>query len=212
MGELVRLGLPMGFSNFVEISAFTLTSLFVAQLGAPVVAGHRVVANLAAICYMLPLAVSIATLAQVGLAAGARDWCRARVSIAAGLVLASVLATLLGGVLWLAEVPLVTAYTSDPAVRAVALSLIGYVVVYQLFDAVQTVAAFALRGYKITFLPMFVHLFCFWGVGLFGGWWLAFRLPAPMGVAGFWAASLVSLVLAALLLGGMLWRAVQARR
>ncbi|SDH84065.1 MATE family efflux transporter [Propionivibrio dicarboxylicus] len=212
MGELVRLGLPMGFSNFVEISAFTLTSLFVAQLGAPVVAGHRVVANLAAICYMLPLAVSIATLAQVGLAAGAHDWRRARVSISAGLVLASVLATLLGGALWLAERPLVTAYTSDPAVRAVALSLIGYVVVYQLFDAVQTVAAFALRGYKITFLPMFVHLFCFWGVGLFGGWWLAFRQPAPMGVAGFWAASLVSLVLAALLLGGMLWRAVQARR
>lgn len=212
MKELVRLGLPMGFSNFVEISAFTLTALFVAQLGAAVVAGHRVVANLAALCYMLPLALSIATLAQVGLAAGARDWPRARVSIAAGLALASGLATLLGGVLWLSENALVSAYTDDPAVRAVALSLIGYVVVYQIFDAIQTVAAFALRGYKITFLPMFVHLFCFWGVGLFGGWWLALRAPEPMGVAGFWVASLASLVSAALLLGAVLWRAVRARQ
>lgn len=45
---------------------------FVAQLGATVVAGHRIVANLAALCYMLPLALAIAAMAQVGQAAGAR--------------------------------------------------------------------------------------------------------------------------------------------
>lgn len=209
MLELVRLGLPMGFSNFVEISSFTLTSLFVAQLGASVVAGHRIVANLAALCYMLPLALSIATLAQVGFAAGARNWPLARISVGAGLVLASGLASLLGLLLWLCEVPLVIAYTSDANVQSIALSLIGYVAVYQIFDAAQTVAAFALRGYKITFVPMFVHIFCFWGVALFGGWWLAFRIASPMGVTGFWLASLASLVLAALLLGSLLWRAVR---
>lgn len=210
--DLVRLGLPMGFSNFVEISSFTLTALFVAQLGATVVAGHRIVANLAAICYMLPLSLAIATLAQVGQAAGARDWRRARVSVLAGLILAGALATLLGGVLWLSEAALVRAYTNDPAVRLVSLALIVYVVVYQVFDALQTIAAFALRGYKITFVPMFVHIFCFWGIALFGGWWLAFRLATPMGVTGFWVASLVSLVLAALLLGGLLWRVVYRER
>lgn len=212
MWELVRLGLPMGFSNFVEISSFTLIALFVAQLGATVVAGHRIVANLAALCYMLPLALAIAAMAQVGQAAGARDWRRARVSAGAGLALAGVLATLLGLLLWLGENVLVRAYTSDPAVRLVSLSLIVYVVIYQVFDALQTVAAFALRGYKITFVPMFVHITCFWGIGLFGGWWLAFRSATPMGVAGFWVASLASLVLAAALLCGLLWRAVRILR
>ena len=211
MWELIRLGLPMGFSNFVEISSFTLMALFVAQLGASVVAGHRIVANLAALCYMLPLALSIATLAQVGTAAGARDWRRARLSVAAGLTLSCGLATLLGLVLWVSELPVVKAYTADVTVQKVALSLIGYVVAYQVFDAVQTVAAFSLRGFKITFIPMFVHIFCFWGVGLFGGWWLAFRAPSPMGVTGFWVASLASLVLAAILLGTLLWRAIRER-
>lgn len=75
----------------------------------------------------------------------------------------------------------------------------------------QTVAAFSLRGFKITFIPMFVHIFCFWGVGLFGGWWLAFRAPSPMGVTGFWVASLANLVLAAILLGALLWRAIRER-
>jgi MATE family multidrug resistance protein len=210
--DLLRLGLPMGFSSFVEISSFTLIALFVAQLGATVVAGHRIVANLAAICYMLPLALSIATLSQVGQAAGARDWPRARASIGAGLLLAGGLASALGVALWLIARPLMAAYTSDLAVQVVALSLIGYVAIYQVFDAVQTVAAYSLRGYKITFAPMFVHIVCFWGVGLFGGWWLAFRAATPMGVAGFWIASLVSLVLSAALLGALLWRAVGVLR
>ena len=206
---LLRLGLPMGFSSFVEISSFTLIALFVAQLGATVVAGHRVVANLAAICYMLPLALAIATLAQVGLAAGARDWPRARISAAAGMTLAALLSTLLGGLVWLVDVSLVGAYSSDPAVRQVSLSMIIYLAVYQVFDAIQTVAAYALRGYKITFVPMLVHVACFWVVGLYGGWWLAFRAAEPLGLAGFWIASLSSLVLSALLLGALLWRATR---
>ena len=210
--ELLRLGLPMGLSNLVEISAFTFMALFIAQLGAGVVAGHRVVANLAAVCYMLPLSLALATLAQVGLAAGAQDWKRARGAAIAGLLLAGVLATSLGIVLWLGRESLIGLYSDDPAVRRVALSLIGYVAFYQLFDAVQTVAAFALRGYKITFLPMLVHVFSFWGVGLFGGWWLAFHATKPLGAGGFWLASLASLVLASLFLGGLLWRAVRERR
>ena len=87
-----------------------------------------------------------------------------------------------------------------------AVSLIVYLALYQAFDAVQTVAAFALRGYRVTFVPMLVHIVCFWGVGLFGGWWLAFRAAAPQGLAGFWIAALSGLVLAAVLLGGLLWR------
>jgi multidrug resistance protein, MATE family len=94
----------------------------------------------------------------------------------------------------------------------VSLSLIIYVAVYQVFDALQTVAAFALRGYKITFVPMLVHIVCFWGVGLWGGWWLAFRIANPLGVAGYWIACLASLALAATLLGGLLWRAVRSVR
>ena len=210
--ELLRLGLPMGLSSFVEISSFTLIALFVAQLGATMVAGHRIVANLAALCYMLPLSLAIATLSQVGQAAGARDWLRASASIRAGLLLAGGLASLLGLMLWLVARPIVVAYSSDVAVQAVALSLIAYVAIYQVFDAVQTVAAYALRGYKITFAPMLVHIGCFWGIGLFGGWWLAFRAAAPMGVAGFWLASLLSLLLAAILLGSVLWRAIRVQR
>jgi MATE family multidrug resistance protein len=203
---LLRLGVPMGFSSFVEVSAFALIALFVARLGTEAVAAHRVIANLGGVCYMLPLSMGLATLPCVGQAAGARDWRRARVSALAGLSIASLVSVPFGVALWLGRDALVDAYTGDPAVRGMCLSLIVYLAANQVVDAAQTVAAHALRGYKITFVPMLAHIAAFWGVGLIGGWWLAFRAPNPMGVTGFWLAMTLSLVFAAVFLGGLLWR------
>lgn len=195
--QLLRLGLPMGLSNLIEITSFTLIALFAASLGAAVVAGHRIVANLSALTYMLPLSLGIATMAALGHAVGARDRQRARATIRAGLGLAAVSSSLLGLGLWLAAGPLLAASTDDPAVRAVAASLIGYIALYQFFDALQTIAGHALRAYHVTFVPMLVQLACFWGVGLLGGAWLCFRWTPPLGVAGFWLAAVLSLMLAA---------------
>lgn len=209
--EMLRLGLPMGFSTFVEITSFTLIALFAARLGAEAVAGHRIVGNIAALAYMLPLALAIATLVLVGHAAGAHDWGRARLTVRAGMIVAASLSTILGFLTWLARAPLVAMYSDDPAVLHVALGLVLYVCLYQFFDAVQTVASHALRGYRITFAPMLIHVLCFWGVGLGGGYWLAFqgfgRDRAPS-VAGFWEGALLATVLAALLFTAYLRRAI----
>lgn len=212
--ELLRLGLPMGFSNLVEITSFTLIALFIASLGPAVVAGHRIVANLAALCYMLPLSLAIATLSGVGQAVGARDWPRTHSVIGAGLLLAAGLSTTVGVLFWLAAAPLVAAYTNDPAVQAVAVNLVVYIAVYQFFDALQTIAGHVLRAYRVTLVPMLIQTFCFWGVGLGGGWWLCYRWSPVLGVEGFWVASVLSLVAASLLLGPLLWvtiRSVEAR-
>lgn len=207
--ELLRLGVPMGLSNLVEITSFTLISLFVASLGATVVAGHRIVANLSALIYMLPLSLAIATMAALGQAVGARDRERERLTVRAGLVLAAGSSSLVGLLLWLTAGPVVAAYTDDPAVRLVAVGLVGYVALYQFFDALQTVAGHCLRAYRVTFLPMLVQTFCFWGVGLLGGAWLCYRWTPPMGVAGFWLASVLSLVGAAALLLPLLRQAAR---
>jgi MATE family, multidrug efflux pump len=207
LAELLRLGLPMGFSTFVEITSFTFIALLVARLGADVVAGHRIVANLGALAYMLPLSLSVATLVLVGQATGAGNPARARATIRAALFLAAGLSTLLGMLLWSLRDPIIAAHTLDPAVRQVALTLVIYICVYQLVDAIQTVASHSLRGYKVTFLPMLVHTACFWGIGLGGGWWLAYRgWPAspPLGAAGFWQAAVLATVAAALAFSALL--------
>ncbi|MCL2636057.1 MAG: MATE family efflux transporter [Betaproteobacteria bacterium] len=208
--ELLRLGVPMGLSNFIEITSFTLIALFVASLGATVVAGHRIVASLSALTYMLPLALAIATMATVGQAIGARDWALARANVRAGLLLAALLSTLAGLALWLAAEPLIALYTDDPGVRQVAVGLVIYLAICQFCDALQTIAGHVLRACRVTFLPMLVQMLCFWGVGLLGGAWLCFRWSPPLGVAGFWLATVFGLLLAALLLLPLMRRALQA--
>lgn len=212
-GEFLRLGVPMGFSNFVEISSFTLIALFVAPFGATVVAGHRIVANLAALVYMVPLSLAIATLARVAQAAGAQDWRQCRQAAAAGMLVAAVVSTLAGGLLYAVRETIIPAYAADPTVIAVAVALVGYVALYQLFDALQTVAGFVLRALKVTLVPMLIHVACFWGIGLGGGAWLAHRgLPGdggPLSAAGFWLAALLATVVACLAFGALIRRVLR---
>ncbi len=208
--ELLRLGVPMGLSNFVEITSFTLIALFIASLGTQVVAGYRIVANLSALIYMLPLSLAVATMAALGQAIGARDRQRTHATVRAGMVLAGASSSLVGLLLWLAAEPVVRSYTDDPAVQGVALGLIAYVAVYQFFDALQTVAGHCLRAYRVTFVPMLVQTFCFWGIGLLGGAWLCFRWQPALGVGGFWLAAVLSLIAAAGLLLPLLRKAMAA--
>ncbi|MDR3213931.1 MAG: MATE family efflux transporter [Azoarcus sp.] len=209
--ELLRLGIPIGFSFLVEISAFTLMAIFIARIGVETVSGHRIAANLSAFVYMLPLSLAIATAAQVAQAVGAKNEALARefaftglkVACTFSIVIAAALLWLRSGIAWLA--------TEDAMVAEVAIGLAFYIVLYQFFDAVQTIACFALRAYKISLVPLLIHLACFWGLGLGLGYWLAFDAPVPQAAAGFWQAAVVSTITASILFGGLLWRVTKKR-
>lgn len=202
--ELLRLGVPMGISYLVEITAFTLIALFVARLGATVVGAHRIVANLSAVIYMVPLAIATATSALVAQSAGAGREHEARAYAWTGMAVAGLAAMGVGIVAWLLRDTLVALASHDVALAGMAAGLLVYIAIYQLPDGLQTVAGFALRGYKVTLLPLGVHLFCFWGLGLGLGYWLAFEAAVPQGVAGFWQATVVSTVAASVCLVGLL--------
>ncbi|MDR2208920.1 MAG: MATE family efflux transporter [Azoarcus sp.] len=202
--RLLRLGAPIGFSFLVEISSFTLMAFFIARLGTETVSGHRIAATLSAFVYMLPLSVGIATAAQVAHSVGARKEALARSYAFAGLKIACTSSIILAAALLWLRTPIAELATKDPKVAEVAAALAFYIVLYQFFDAIQTVACFALRAYKISFVPLLIHLGCFWGLGLGLGYWLAFLAPTPQGAAGFWQAAVVATVTASLLFGGLL--------
>ena len=97
-----------------------------------------------------------------------------------------------------------------PAVIAAALPLLAWVALFHAADAVQCIASFVLRAYRIATLPMLIFAVSLWGVGLGGGYLLAFDVtgltpPALRGARGFWVASTSGLVLAATALSGLLW-------
>ena len=60
--ELFHLGIPTSLLGYtLEATSFTVITLLAARLGTTVMGGHQIVANLAALCFMIPLSLSVAT-------------------------------------------------------------------------------------------------------------------------------------------------------
>jgi multidrug resistance protein, MATE family len=205
--ELLRLGIPMGLSYLIEVTAFTFMALFIARLGATTLAGHQVTANFATVLYMLPLAIANATGTLVAQAIGARNAETARRIGTSGIRLAAILAVSIGCLVWLSRSLIVRAYTPDPAIVTAALPLFFFIAFYQLFDSVQVTTAFVLRAYKVAVVPTLIYAVALWGIGLGGGYILGLdpygiAPPVLRGAAGFWMGNSASLALVA---AGLLW-------
>jgi MATE family multidrug resistance protein len=196
--ELMKLGLPIGFTLFVDVTAFTFMALFIARLGPTFSAAHQIAANLAVLTFMIPLSIGQAALVLAGHALGAGKPVQARHAGLVGLGVGMVIALLVSSCLWLEAERLAAAYTPDVGVRTVAAGLIGIIAFYHLADALQAVIVNVLRGYKKTTVPMLVYAISLWGVGLGGGYVLGLTelLGPAHGVAGFWIAATVSVLLA----------------
>ena len=170
----LRLGLPIGATILIEVTGFTFMAIFIARLGAVPVAGHQIAANLVALLFMMPLALANATSTLVAQRIGAQDLRDARRLGWHGLLIGCAVATFMGGTVFLARESVVALYTADAAVAAVALSLVAWLALFHLADAAQAIAGFVLRAYRVTVITLVVYVGALWGVGLFGGYVLAF--------------------------------------
>ena len=118
------------------------------------------------------------------------------------------LSSLAGAAVLAAREAVVALYTRDGAVVAAALPLLAFVAVFHVADATQTIAAFVLRAWRIATLPLVINTAALWGVGLGGGYALAFGAQGA-GARGFWTAATVGLSLTALALAGLLAHATR---
>jgi multidrug resistance protein, MATE family len=198
--QLLRIGVPMGGAALAEVTAFSSIAVLVGRFGDVQIAAHQVALNFSAMVFMLPMGLSAALSIRVGNALGAGDPVRARHVAWTGVALGLVIAACAILPIILLRHHVAAFYSSDAAVRAVAANLLLFAAFWQLFDATQVTAMGALRGYKVTLMPMVMMAFAFWGVGVPTGTWLGYRgwEGRPMEVYGFWVGLVVGLVLVSL--------------
>ncbi len=198
--QMWKLGWPIGFSYFLEVSLFSFIVFLIAKFGEDYVAAQQIVISLTSLIYMVPQAVGTAATARIShaLGRGERQRARYRAGVAVGIGWASALVVML--LMVLLRYPLAGVYTRDAQVLAVAVNVLLFAALFQLFDFTQCIASYALRGYKVTRAPMLIHSISFWGLGLLPGYALANF--AGMGIYGFWTALIVSLAAAAV---GLVW-------
>jgi multidrug resistance protein, MATE family len=204
IARFARLGVPTGLGIMVEVTSFTLMSLFIARLGVVPTSSHQIAANLAAVLYMMPLSIGIAASSRVSFWLGAGDTGQAVKALRLGYQMVLVSASLLGLTLLALSRELAGLYSQNPAVVAMSIPLLACVAVYHFFDAIQAVSLFYLRCFGVVVAPLLVYSVLLWGVGLAGGYWLAYHglggWPASSSALSFWAASAAALSLTAALL------------
>ncbi len=213
--HFLSLGIPAGLSIMVEVTSFTLMALFIARLGEVALASHQIAASMAAVLYMVPLSLGIATSARAGYWMGAGHAKRARASAWTGLAVTAGLAVWCAAGLALAREPIAAAYTRDPAVATAAALWLGWVAWYHLADALQAVCVFVLRCWRVTLSPLIIYAALLWGLGLYGGYLLAYRGLGPWSaqpsVQSFWLTSTVALAVVSVLFMALLWRTMRTR-
>jgi MATE family multidrug resistance protein len=177
--------------------------ILIARLGAATLAAHQIVANVVSILFMVPLSIGFAASALVAQNLGARRPEAARRFARRAVALTMAVAFGLAATVWIGREWIANVYARDPQVVRIAVALLALGAAFHLFDALQGISFQILRGYKIATAPMLIYGVCLWGIGIGGGFQLAYSVtPAgpPMGAAGFWTASLAGLVAASLLL------------
>lgn len=199
---ILNLGIPTTFALLFEVSLFSMIALFVAPLGAVVIAGHQIAINFTSLAFMVPLSFAMALTVRVGLGYGEHNPTQLRISLITGFLFAVVLGALLAIISYFLRMDIVDLYSNDTEVLYLAASLLVFAAIYQVFDAIQVTAAGALRGFHDSKITMLVTFISYWGVGLGLGYVFAFTdfIFAPMGVQGFWLGIVLGLLLASILL------------
>lgn len=194
----LKIGVPISLSMFFEISSFALMAILIGRIGTIDVAAHQIVSNTTSFIYQAPLSLGIAVSVLVAQCLGAGSPTLARQAMMRVMRFALGIAAVTCSCLFLFRHTVVSFFTTDPAVMLLAESLLGIAVIFHIADALQTISSFALRGYRVTFLPMCIYGVLLWSVGLGGGCWLGFHAESfggPFGAHGFWAATATGIIL-----------------
>jgi MATE family multidrug resistance protein len=97
---------------------------------------------------------------------------------------------------------LVSLYSADLDVIAIAINLLLFAAIFQIPDGMQMGALGSLRGYKDTFAPMLMLILTYWFIALPAGYYLTYyRLFSDaLGPAGIWIGMITGLTVFASLI------------
>ncbi|MGV6811621.1 MAG: MATE family efflux transporter [Brevirhabdus sp.] len=203
LGEVFRLGGPIGLTYLAESGLFTASAVMMGWLGHVTLAAHGVALNLAAITFMVHMGVANAATVRVGQAHGRGDAAAMRQVglVATGLSVSfSIVAIAL--FVFLPDL-LVSAFVdpADPqrdAILGVGAQLLAVAALFQLFDGAQAVGLGLLRGAQDTRAPMLIAVVSYWGLGITASYVLGFVMA--FGGVGVWLGLVVGLAAASIAL------------
>ena len=207
IGHFARVGLPGGMAYLVEITSFTLMALFIARMGVLPSAAHQIASNVTGSMFMAPLSLGVAYSARCSYWIGAGQPLLATRIARMGIVTTVLWCSTIALLCAVFATPIASLYSANPAVVALGASLLVWTAAYHAADGMQTICAFLLRSWSVTLSPLLVYTLLLWGVGLWGGYQLAYQgigsLPAMHTPQAFWIAGTLAIAAVAVVFLGI---------
>ena len=198
-----QIGYGGGLSFGIEAGAFMLLALMAGAVSPVTAAACAILVNIRSTLFMVPMGVGFATSIQVGMGYGQQDLAEINRSTWAGIVLgvgATAAASVFVG-LW--PQPLLSLYSDDEALVAIAAGVMGLLAVTLLLDAWQAVMSNALRGREDALAPTLLQGIAYLLVMIPLCWFL--MLYQQRGLAGLVESLLVGNLLASVLMTMRHW-------
>ena len=173
----------------------------IGKLGAQATASHQIAMSIGGLGFMIPLALGMASTIRVGTNVGAGRFHVVRRTVSVASVVGLGIALVVAVMLLTLRHQIVSLYSEDSEVIALAAQLLLLCALFQVFDASQVVSVGALRGFKDTTVPMILATISYWALGMPVGYVLAFGFGDLNGIGaiGFWYGLVFGLFVAAIL-------------
>ncbi|MFS0687745.1 MATE family efflux transporter [Sporosarcina sp. 179-K 8C2 HS] len=196
--EILKIGLPIGLSIFVEISIFSVVTLLMSGYSTETISAHQIALNFTSLLYMVPLSISMGATILVGQSVGARRMNEAKhySFLAVGL---AVLFSFISIVILLTfREPIASLYTTDKAIIQLSVHFFLFAAFFQLSDAIQAPIQGSLRGYKDVNMTFLMAIISYWVIGLPVGYLTA--TYTDLGPYGYWVGLITGLTIGAITL------------
>jgi len=201
--EQLHIGIPIGFSIFLEASIFSIAGLLMVHFGSAVVAAHQSVISFTNVFYCLPLSIAMASTIAVAYELGAGRKQEAIQYSYISRILAIVLAIMICTFTFTKMDVIADLFTNDDEVYKLIYSFLGYGVFFSAIDAIGTPLQGILRAYKDVKVVLYISLISYWGVCFPTAYILANN--PNYGPFGVWIGLLASVLVAGVLFTWRTW-------
>ena len=203
LGELLKVGLPIGFMWFVEVAFFFCLALIMGHHGVVLLDSSQITMQYVAFFVSIAFSVAQAITVRMGNQLGAKHYQNAYRALYAG-ALVSVLGIVIPVLLyWFAPQYLINLdinpqHTNSAAISAYVIKFFAIAAVFQLIEALRISLFGALRALKDTRFTLFTSFITFWCISLPIGYVLADLFH--VGPSGYWWAMVLGAACNTLLL------------
>ncbi|UOQ46738.1 MATE family efflux transporter [Gracilibacillus caseinilyticus] len=199
----LRIGIPIGFSIFFEVSIFSAVTFMLSAYSTNTIAAHQAAINFASFLYMIPLSIAMSLTIAVGFEVGAKRFRDARTYSYMGILSGIVIAFLAGGIIYLLDNQVASLYSDQKEVISLTKQFLYYAIFFQFADAVGAPVQGILRGYKDVNITFWMSLVSYWLIGLPSGW--LFANYTGLDAFGYWVGLIVGLSAGAITLFGRMY-------